>query len=383
MRVAYFTDTYAPEINGVANTLKKLHGYLDEKEIEYIVFAPAYGSCTEDDKGVIYRFDGLKLAISPESCIAFPSTEEIFEKCDDFQPDLIHVTTELGIGYKGMKYAASRDLPLVKSYHTNFEQYLKYYKLDPARTVIQAYLKWFHRTSHLTLVPSRDTLERLRAQKYQNLDIWSRGIDTKKFNPLHRNQRTRDALGINERIAFLYVGRLAPEKGLNLLAEAIRNVNEQYKNKIVFIFTGDGPYSQVLKDESIDNVIFKGFKTGHELSEIYASADCFVFPSGTETFGNSALEAIASGLPVVGINSGGVTDFLIHGHNSLLSELGDKRAYASNLIKLIENEQLRRNLSANAISTAKSRTWEMIFDGLIEKYEIVIEKVNTNRVSVR
>jgi len=376
MRIAYFTDTFEPEINGVVNTLTRLNEYLHKKGIEFVVFAPAYN---EDPKNFetsqnVHRYRGFSPRISPKSCLAFPSSKDIFALCDQFQPDIIHVTTEFGIGYKGLKYARSRNLPLVKSYHTNFEQYLKYHKLGPLYSLAKLYLKWFCQPSEMLLVPSKNTLNQLKEQNYQNLDIWSRGIDTEKFSPSYRSENLRQELGIGNRFAYLYVGRLSAEKGLDMLMSAIEKVNLTHQDEVVFILTGDGPYAPAIKAKNYPNVIMTGFAKGTRLSSLYASCDGFAFPSGTETFGNSALEAIASGLPLVGVNSGGVTDFLTHGDNALLATPDCPDSFAKHLIELMENNDLYDSLKVRAVATAASRSWDDIFDGLIQKYEKIINK---------
>lgn len=379
MRIAYFTDTYIPEINGVTNTLGKLSTYLEQRGIQHMFFAPDYKrnageiSLLSDEKKV-KRFKGIKVAVSPESRLAFPQTRHINTVCDEFAPDLIHVTSELGIGYRGMKYATSRRLPLIMSYHTDYCKYLEYFKMGAFENIIEAYLKWFYGFSDKTLAPSKHTLEQLRENGYKNLGIWSRGIDTCKFNANFRSTEVRDKLGIGERFAFLFVGRLSPEKGLHMLLYAIEKINTLFPEKAVFIFTGDGPYAETIRQAGFDNVIMTGMKRGQELSEIYSSGDCFAFPSGTETFGNTPLEAMASGLPIVGINGGGVTEYLVHEHNSLLCANGDKDAFTDNLITMMQNEELRRTLSKNGLETACSRDWNGIFDGLMEEYTAVIDK---------
>ena len=386
MKIAYFTDTYAPEVNGVTNTLARLKCYLERKGIQYVFFAPNYNSEDAEypyistDIKRVHRFPGIKVSISPGSCLAFPKARVIHGLCDEFTPDLVHVTTEFGIGYKGLKYAVSRELPLVMSYHTDFCKYLKYFALSPLETAAEMYLKWFHGFSHKTLVPSRYTLERLCEKKYKNLGIWTRGIDTGKFNAKFRSLEVRSRLGVGDRFAFLYVGRLSPEKGLHMLLHSIGEINILFPGKAVFVFTGDGPYTENIRQAGFDNVIMTGFKRDEDLSEIYASCDCFAFPSGTETFGNTALEAMASGLPVAGIGSGGVTDFLEHGHNALLSADGDQEEFTQNLITIMESEALRRTLSKNGLKSALSRDWDEIFDALLEDYAAVIEE---NAATVR
>jgi len=381
MKIAYFTDTYAPEVNGVANTLGKLSDYLERKNIKHAFFAPAYNNrdgIMEPDvlsqNKRIHRFSGVRVKMSPESCMAFPRVALINGICDAFDPDLIHVTTEFGIGYRGLKYATSRKLPLIMSCHTDFCKYLKYFDLDPLEAIAEKYLKWFYSFSDKTLVPSKHTLEKLKEKEYNNLGLWTRGIDTSKFNAGFRSNEVRKMLGAGDKFAFLYVGRLSPEKGLRLLIHAINEINSRFPGKAVFIFTGDGPYAEKIQQAGFDNVKMTGFKHGKELSEIYASCDCFAFPSGTETFGNTALEAMASGLPVVGINGGGVTDFLTHDFNALLSGENNQYTFTNNLISIMEDRILRNSLSENAVKTAISRKWDYIFDNLLKDYMEVIEK---------
>ncbi|MCL1916758.1 MAG: glycosyltransferase family 1 protein [Peptococcaceae bacterium] len=386
MKIAYFTDTYAPEVNGVTNTLAKLSGYLERQGIKHTFFAPDYdGSFRTDDAKAnktcmfpetkkVYRFSGIRVGISPNSCLAFPKAKRIFELCDKFAPDLVHVTTEFGIGHKGVKYAVSRKLPLVMSYHTDFCKYLGYFGLSSLEPFAERYLKRFYRHSDRTLAPSRYTMEQLRQKGYNNPGVWSRGIDTSKFNAGFRSEQARNKLGIGDNFAFLYVGRLSPEKGLHMLLHAIGKINSAFPGKAVFVFTGDGSYAETIRQAGYDNVIMTGFKLGNELAEIYASCDAFAFPSGTETFGNTCLEAMASGLPLAGISCGGVTDYLIHRENALLSEDGDQDGFTSHLTELMNNRQLCRVLKEKAWKTALSRDWDTIFDILLNEYETAIRE---------
>jgi glycosyltransferase involved in cell wall biosynthesis len=375
MRIAYFTDTFMPEVNGVTNTLSRLRTYLEKKKVWHKIFAPAYNQKTEEvNAGTkeIHRFRGLKTKLSPESCLAFPKTREIFEACDSFKPDLVHVTTELGIGYRGMRYAQSRGLPLVMSYHTDYCRYLRYFNLDFFKPLLEKYLAWFYGFAHKILAPSKHTLAQLFSKKYRNLGLWPRGIDSLKFNPRFRNRQLRETLGIADKFTFLYVGRLSPEKGLDMLLHAAKELQGRFSGKTAFVFTGGGPYEQVIRRAKLDNIILTGFKTGRELSEIYASADCFAFPSGTETFGNAPLEAMASGLPVAGISGGGVTEFLLHGHNALLCADGDREVFTEHLAAIMCNDTLCRELAENGRREALARDWDLVFDELLGVYTALV-----------
>jgi glycosyltransferase involved in cell wall biosynthesis len=254
------------------------------------------------------------------------------------------------------------------SYHTDYCQYLRFFHLDFIKPLVEKYLAWFYRSAHKILAPSRHTLEQLVGRQYRNLGIWSRGIDTVKFNPRHRSRDWRKSLGIDGKFVFLYVGRLSPEKGLDMLIHAGTEIENRFPGRSAFVFTGGGPCEAIIRQTNSPNMILTGFKTGWELSRIYASADCFAFPSTTETFGNAPLEAMASGLPVAAIASGGVLEFLSHGHNALLSAAGDQAAFTANLLAIMAKAGLRRRLAENGRALARTRTWDGIFEDLLRVY---------------
>lgn len=382
MRIAYFTDTYSPEINGVTNTLSKLGNYLDKLRIHQLVIASEYENESPRCDSIyrkISRFKGIKTSISPKSRLAIPAFWDVDRICDDFMPDIIHVTTELGIGFRGMRYAYTRNIPLVMSYHTDYCKYLKYHNLELIQPVLEKYLSWFYSFSCRTLVPSLNTLSVLKKKGYSNLDIWSRGIDSGNFNPEYRNERLRKTLA-DGKFIFLYVGRLSAEKNLDLLLNAAENIELNFPGQTAFVFTGDGPYAKNITNKNLPNTILTGFSRGSELSEIYASADCFAFPSSTETFGNVVLEAMASGLPIAAVGSGGVTDFLFHNFNSLLCAPDSSENFVNNLVSIMRNNELRLQLSVNARNSALSRDWDSVFSGLLNIYAETIRE-NQQRVT--
>ena len=241
------------------------------------------------------------------------------------------------------------------------------------RPFLDKYLEWFYSFSAGILVPSRHTLNKLFNKGYRNLEIWSRGINTACFNPEFRNMELRDRFG-KDKFIVLYVGRLSREKNLDMLLHAAAVIENCFPAQTMFVFTGDGPYAEIVQDCGLSNVLCTGFRRGRELSEIYASADCFAFPSGTETFGNVVLEAMASGLPVAGVASGGVMDFLSHNHNALLCAAGDADAFTNNLVSFMADENLRLRLAENARQDTQTRDWNHIFDGLIAAYNSVINE---------
>ncbi|OGO80582.1 MAG: glycosyl transferase family 1, partial [Clostridiales bacterium GWC2_40_7] len=263
----------------------------------------------------VKRFKSVSFPLYPECRLSLPVYTGLCRYADCFRPDIVHLVTPLGIGLAGLKYARERGIPVVSSFHTNFDMYLKYYNLEYFHDSLWNYFKWFHRLSAINFCPSVDTLKTLESKGIENLKIWSRGIDTDRFNPICRDEILRQKLGAGERKIFLYVGRLAIEKDLDILMLSIDKINNIYPGKAQFVLTGDGPHAGSLKDAAPENVVFPGYLRGKELAAMYASCDAFVFPSSTETFGNVILEAMASGLPVITVDSGGVKDSMLHNYN--------------------------------------------------------------------
>lgn len=370
MRIAFFTDTYYPEINGVANTLSRLHQYLDKNGIEHVFFAPQYDEEIMED--TILRFKGIQIPFSPNSRLALPYHSIVKKKIEEFKPDIIHIVTEFTIGTVGLHIARELSIPIVMSYHTNIDQYLEFFHARMFEAPVKAYFKWFHSHALLNLCPSMQTLNQLKEQDYENLDIWSRGVDTKLYSPQKRNGRFRSLYG-EDKFLCLYVGRLSYEKGLDVYIEAIRKVNEKYEDRMMFLFAGDGPFRAELEKCQISNVRLTGFLRGEMLAELYADSDLFIFPSGTETFGNVLLEAMASGCACICTDSGGVTDFSVNGKNACVVGYRDNNALFEAIIGLYENPIMRERIALGALNTARLRSWDSVMDYLTDAYENVLE----------
>jgi len=371
MRVALFTDTFLPQINGVTNTLAKLIEYYKANNIEYLIFAPdSYNNVNENLN--IEKFISIKFLLYPECRLAFPNVIRLKSSLLQFKPDIIHIMTEFNMGVAGLTYGKKLGIPTISNYTTNFAQYLKYYSLEIFKKASWNYMRWFHNQNDITLCPSMETREMLRDQGIQNTGIFSRGVDTYNFNENLRSIKLRKQLGVNDKIVLLYVGRVAMEKDINVLLESYTRILSLFENKVTLIITGNGPELSRCKKSFPRCTIFTGFKKGKELAEIYASCDIFVFPSPTETFGNVVLEAMASGLPVIAANAGGVKDTVKNRINGLLFKAGDVRELANSIIELIENKNLRDSLKDNARKTVLERSWKNVFDGLVDNYEEVI-----------
>jgi glycosyltransferase involved in cell wall biosynthesis len=257
----------------------------------------------------------------------------------------------------------------VTSFHTNVPAYLHGYGLGHLHGFAWWLLRRFHAPARRTFCPSRHTIALLHAQGFHSpLRLWSRGVDSRLFSPAHRNEATRAELAPGAERILLYVGRLAPEKRLDFLEEAWGRIRHQAP-EAALVLVGDGPARPELEARSHPGLHLIGYLSGEALARAYASADVFVFPSDTETFGNVAAEAMASGLPVVAVHAGGVTDLVRDGETGLVVPPNDPKALGEALLRLLSDQDLRKDLGRRARDEALRRSWERVFEGLFDDYE--------------
>ncbi len=371
MKVAIFTDTYLPQINGVTKTLGRFVEYMEKNNIDYRVFAPVDGNKEYNDK--IIRFFSFRFFLYPECRVSLPNYFAMSKQLRNFNPDIIHIVTPFNIGLCGLKYAKDYNVPLVSSYHTNIPEYLEYFNLKFLSNVSWDFFRWFHAHCQKNYCPSKVTMELLESKGINNLEIWGRGINTNKFTSKNRSQDFRKKYSINDKLAILYVGRVSPEKDLDVFIEAAKRLNKKYYEKIHFVVVGNGPMLNELKDQGITNMSFTGFLKGESLQEAYASSDIFMFPSSTETYGNVILEAMASQVPVIACYAGGIKENLIDGYNGMACKVRDVDDFYESCEKLILNQDLRELLKKNGREYTLKRTWDSIYDKLIDSYEGVID----------
>ena len=378
MKIAFFTDTFYPEINGVAKTLKRLTDYLEEQNIEVKVFAPSAIN-NEYASTNIQRFKSLPFFLYPECRLAFPNVFHIKTELQKFSPDLIHVATPFNMGLCGVYYAKKLNIPLVGSYHTDFNYYLQYYDLDFLSKYLWKYMNWFHRPFKKTFVPTNETLEQLKREGFMNLEIWPRGVDASLYHPYYDKLTVRQKYGIRKKYLLLYVGRLAPEKDVGKLLEIAKLLPNEINEQVQWLIVGDGPMRTQLQNHAQPNMLFTGFLKGEELAELYSTAELFVFPSPTETFGNVVLESLASGTPVIGTNSGGVKNIIQNNTTGYLCKMGDAQDFANSITYLLNKHSLRRQMGFEGRHYALSQKWDKIFDELLFHYADVIDEPKKQR----
>jgi len=370
MRIAIFTDTYQPQINGVTNTLDRMSRHFEDRGIEHRIFAPHYGEEPVSEKHV-ERFYSLKFFLYPECRITLPNVFRVHAALNEFKPDVIHLMTEFNMGLMGLNYALKNRIPVISNYSTNFSQYTDYYKIDLLRQGISSYMEWFHNQCLLTTCPSRSAEAMLHAFGVLRTAIFSRGIDAGRFSPLHRNDKLRCELGLENKVALLYVGRVAAEKDTDVLRDSYAAIQSNYPDQVRLVMVGDGPMLETCRSTFPEDTLFLGFRKGHELAQIYASCDIFVSPSSTETFGNVVLEAMASGLAVVGANAGGVGEIIRPLRTGLLFTARSAHSLTQMVEKLVVDASYRTQLQQHGRDNALLQDWQKILDELVAIYESV------------
>lgn len=373
LRIAIFTDTYFPQVNGVAKTLKKYTDYLERKGFEFEVFAPEVDGASLYPR--VHQFKSIPFFLYPECRTAFAHPSTILERLQTFSPDIIHVTTPLSMGLLGIHAAKRLNIPIVSSYHTHFDQYLEYYKLGWISPLLWRYIKWFYESSERIFAPSQETMRLLHTKGFSNVSLWSRGVDCTLFHPLNQTVNVREKHNIVEPFILLYVGRLAPEKDLSVLINIIEHFPQEWNSSIHWLIVGDGPsYHEVSEIvESKGNVTMTGYLSGNELASCYAVADVFIFPSQTETFGNVVLEALASGTPPVVSNRGGVAEIVKHEKTGMVCEAAQDEIFISHILQLLKDEDSRSLMAKNGREYALMQTWDQIFEQLVLECQFVVQ----------
>lgn len=306
MRIAIFSEVYAPMVSGVSLTLHRTAEALRRRGHPVRVYSASYRSepAGQPDPEV-HSSPSQPFHLSPQVQWAAPDRTAIVEDLGRFQPDLVHLATEFPMGLAGLHAAQRLGVPIVASAHTDYERYASRYKLGWALPVGWAYLRWFYAHARLVLAPSTAYEVHLQRRGIKHTGIWSRGVDTNQFGPEYRSQQYRSGLGIAaDDLLVAYVGRLAPEKGIDRVLSTWPTIARLHP-RAHLVFTGHGQMEETIRRSGLPRIHLTGSRSGIDLAVSYASADVFVMPSETETFGNVTLEAMASGVPPIAVSAGG------------------------------------------------------------------------------
>lgn len=348
MKIALVTDTYIPQVNGVTTVVRRQVELLQRAGAAVSVIAPAYPGDSPADDVPTLRARSAPFPPYPAIRFGFAPPGRVARFLDAQAPDLVHVVTEGPLGLRGRRYALRHGLPLVTSYHTHFPRYCADYGVPQLEPAVWRWITWFHRAADLVHTPGDEACEALRSRGVTQATVWGRGVDTTFFRPNRRDPAWRAAVGLApDDVLILHVGRLAPEKNLGVLSEAWKLVHEAFAGRAHFMFAGEGPEEGRLRHE-MPWARQLGFLGREALAHLYANADLCVLPSTSETCGLVALESMASGLPVVAADAGGLRESVVSRGTGLLVRPDDAGALAAGIVELALRRNYRQVLAEGA-----------------------------------
>lgn len=370
MRVALFTETFLPKIDGIVSVLVLLMDHLIQRQIEFVVVAPRLSGTLNDYRGnKIIGVPGMRLPLYPELTVG-PPTLSTYREVKDFKPDIAHFIHPTLVGTGGMMMAKRLEIPTLASFHLDIAQIVRYLGLGFLEPVLWWYTRTNFNAADYALAPSRLMQEDMLAHGLRNVGLWRRGVDAAQFHPGHARPEMRARLsgGHPDETILLYVGRLSNEKQLDKIRAVLTTVPG---TRLALV--GDGPARTDLERHFAGTpTTFLGYLRGEELYSAYASADIFVFPSAMETFGLVLIEAMASGLPVVTSRVGGVDDMVQPGVNGYVFQVGDVRGMIDGVRAILSAPTKRQVMGRNARLFAETQAWPAMMDELITCYDDLI-----------
>jgi glycosyltransferase involved in cell wall biosynthesis len=362
LRIAVVTETYPPEVNGVALSVERVVRGLHERHHELQLVRPRQhaGDLPRSAprlQELLVR--GLPIPRYPHLKMGLPARHTLMSLWREQRPDVVHIATEGPLGWSALQAARQLGLPVCSDFRTNFQAYSRHYGVGWLDATILAYLRRFHNRTLCTMVPTEALRRELAQRGFDNLGVLPRGIDTALFHPERRSEALRRRWGAGgDTLVALYVGRLAPEKNLAAVVtafEAMQAVNPDAR----LVWVGDGPARKAL-ERRCPYAVFAGTRSGEDLAAHYASGDAFLFPSMTETFGNVTPEAMASGLAVVAFDHAAAAQLIRDGDNGLLAPLDDGPAFVRQAERLAADALARQRLGVHARASMSDLGWERI-----------------------
>jgi glycosyltransferase involved in cell wall biosynthesis len=372
LRVAFVTETYPPEVNGVAMTIARVVEGLHRRNHDVQLIRPRQDQHDAAGRGVRFHellTRGLPIPSYPSLRMGVPSKRALVRLWGLHRPDVVHIATEGPLGWSALQAALHLKLPVCSDFRTNFHAYSKHYGMGWLYKPMLAYLRKFHNRTQCTMVPTEALRRDLETHGFRHLTVVSRGVDTRQFTPARRSQALRDEWGVTASdVVVACVGRLAPEKNLGALSAAfaaLRGVDARAKLVVV----GEGPLRAELQSAWPD-AVFAGQRTGEDLAAHFASADLFLFPSLTETFGNVTAEAMASGLPVVAFDYAAAAQLIRSGVHGVLVPMNDTPAFVQAAVELAGDAERRLAMGR----MARRRASELDWDGIVTLFEDVLTR---------
>jgi len=376
MKLALVTETYPPEVNGVAMTLSRLVDGMTSRGHSVEVIRPRQSSEDNagDRDGVEHQpMPGLPMPLYDGLHIGLPARWKLQERWEQDRPDVVHIATEGPLGITALGAAERLNIPVSSTFHTNFHQYSKHYLTGLVEGTVIRYLRWVHNRCGVTMTPAQDVVDRLIADGFERVTVLARGVDGELFNPGKRSAELRAAWGCDDDTPVIaYVGRIAAEKNLPVAVQAVEAM-KQVDPRVRFLLVGDGPYRASLEKEHPE-YIYAGMQRGEDLARHYASADAFVFASTTETFGNVVTEAMASGLVPLAYNYAAPKKVIRSGENGVLVAFDDEHAFLEAARQLVRDQSKWPAMRTEARATVEPFTW----DAVVDRFESLLTEVKDN-----
>ena len=370
LRIALFSGNYNYTRDGANQTLNRLVGYLLAQGAAVRVYAPVVATPDFPPTGDLVDVPNVRMPVKGRGEYRLPLglNEAVRADLEAFAPNMVHISSPDPTGHAALKWALSRDIPVLASVHTRFETYPQYYKMGFLEPVIEGILRRFYNRCDALVAPANSMIDQLRAQgMHEDITLWTRGVDRTVFDPSHRDMAWRRTHGIgDDDVVIAFLGRLVMEKGLDTFADTIVELRRRgVEHKVLII--GDGPAREWFA-RALPGGIFVGFLTGNDLARALASSDVFFNPSITEAFGNVTQEAMASGLPVVAAGATGSVSLVIDGETGIVVPSGEPQEYANALERYCTNAELRHAHGAAGEICTRTRSWDAINQSVVDNY---------------
>ncbi|WP_019915636.1 glycosyltransferase family 4 protein [Methyloversatilis discipulorum] len=381
LRIAVVTETWPPEVNGVAMSLKRMvDGLLARGHRVQLIRPKQHATDAPLRDGPLREVlaRGVPIPKYGSLRVGLPAKQKLARLWTLERPDLVHLVTEGPLGWSAMAAARKLKLPVTSDFRTNFDAYSAHYGIRWLKRPIAAYLRRFHNLGHATFVPTQALQAQLTDCGYRNIEVVSRGVDTALFSPARRSQALRAAWGAApDDLVVAFVSRLAPEKNLDLVARAFEALRRERPDARM-LWVGDGPARETLAQQ-YPHHLFAGMRSGEDLATHYASADLFLFGSLTETFGNVLTEALASGLPVVSYAQAAAAELIEPGRNGLLAPPADEAAFIEQTLRAGRDDGLRTAMATGARRSVEQLDWNSVAETFARRLRNAVSSAETLR----
>ncbi len=378
MKIALYSGTYVRDKDGAVKSIYQLVASFRKKGHEVAVWSPDVSVGDSHNGLSVYRMPSVPIPLYPDYKLGF-FTAETGRQLEAFAPDMVHISTPDIIGRAFLLHAQKKGIPVASAFHTDFPSYFSYYRLGFAVKHAWKYLTWFYNNCDIVLAPNESVRLKLAGYAIRNIEIWSRGVDKELFDPIRRSEKLRSAWNATGRSVIVYAGRFVLYKDIEVVMRVYdRFMQGEYADRVRFLMIGSGPEEEAMR-RRMPEAVFTGYLTGQELPEAYASGDIFLFPSTTEAFCNVALEALASGLPVVVSDVGGCRDIADRSTGGVVVHEGSVCDFYANCLELLDNSPLYQEMRASGLAYAESQSWSSVNGFVIRRYQELVDRAKSRK----